>query len=161
MVAVPLYSPEGGGGGGGGGVSGPELLPPLPPPPSPPATAATATPPTITASPSKILPVRPASSLHATGLTQERLPPVAIGDFQREGETSATKSPAEENLTPTSAYCSYSVDRPDATIFGPRGPLAPSIEAHPETIATARIQVIILITSIVSSSILHFFSIPK
>ncbi len=143
-----VYSP-GGGGGGEEGASGPELIPSSLPPP--PATAATATPPTITASPRRIRPVRPASSLHASGLIQERLPPVATGDFQREGETSATKSPTEENSTPISAYCSYSVDRPDATIFGPRGPLAPPVEAHPEIKAVHKKPLIIFIASIVFS----------
>lgn len=76
----------------------------LPPEPPPPLDATAATPPTKTACPTKIRPVRPASSLHAAGFNQDRLPPVATGDDHRDGEKRATKSPAEVNCTPTSAY---------------------------------------------------------
>ena len=112
-------------------------------------------PPTTTASPNRILPVRPLSSLHATGLSQDKLPPVAIGDSQRFGLTSATKSPHDVNSTPTSAYCPVSVTCPDDTILGPLEPVG-WVDAHPENSATAKAALITLIGFIAISITANF-----
>lgn len=137
---------EGGPEGGGGELESPVVPDGLSlPPPLPPMVAAATTPPTTTASPNRMRPVRAASSLHADGFSQERLPPVATGDLQRLGDTKATKSPTEENSTPTSAYCSYSVDLPEPTSLGPRGPFTPSIEAQPDNNASDKAPLMILI----------------
>ena len=120
-----------------------------------PLIAAAAMPPTTTASPSMILPVRPRSSLQAAGLSHDKLPPIATGDTQRFGLTSATKSPHEVNWTPTSAYCPAWVACPDDTISGPFEPDG-FVEVQPENNVSVKAALIPFIESIPSSISANF-----
>ncbi len=153
-VSPPMAGGRVGGGVGpeGPGLDGLGLEEPLPS--SLPDDAATAAeiPPTTTASPARMRTVLPASSLQAMGFSQERLPPVAMGDFHLEGAVNATKSPHVENSSPTSAYLAVSEERLWATSSGPCAPPGAVLPMQPATRSRIGSVQVVLIGSIAKLS---------